>query len=177
MDAMAVAASAGVAVRALRLSHFAKVALLFGGSQAFMPLLGWLVGSWGGHFVESVDHWIIFGLLAMIGGKMLYEARPGAPEPEAEDLQRDPFGLATMTVLAIATSIDAFAAGIALPLMKAPIALTLAVIGVTTAALSALGLGIGRRVGAKFGRKLAIVGGVLLIGLGVKVLIEHLVFS
>lgn len=174
MDAMAVAASAGITVKSLRFSHFAKVALLFGGFQALMPLLGWLLGSWGGRFVESVDHWIIFGLLAVIGGKMLYEAWPSAPEAEVEAPQRDPFGLGTMTVLAIATSIDAFAAGVALPLMKAPIALTLVTIGVTTAALSALGLAIGRRVGARFGRKLALVGGLLLIALGVKVLLEHL---
>lgn len=178
MDAMAVAASAGLAVRSLRLSHFLKVALLFGGFQALMPLLGWLLGSWGGRFVEAIDHWVIFVLLALIGGKMLWEARPGAAEPEAavepEAPPKDPFGLATMTLLAIATSIDAFAAGVALPLMKAPLVLTLIIIGCTTATLSGLGLAIGRRVGAKFGRKLAIAGGLLLVGLGLKVLIEHL---
>lgn len=176
MDATAVAAARGLLIPAVRLRHVLLVMLFFGGSQALMPLLGWLLGSQLGAVVSAWDHWIAFVLLGGIGGKMLWEARPGAAEDEDEGSKdgADPFGLRVLSVLAIATSIDAFAVGITLPIIGAPLALSLVTIGVVTAVLSACGLFAGRRFGALLGKRLDVFGGVVLIGLGVKILIEHL---
>lgn len=168
MDATAVAAARGLATPRIRAKHVAIVAVFFGGAQALMPVLGWLVGSRLGPFVEAWDHWIAFALLAAIGGHMLWEAR-GSAAPAPAD-----YSLKVMTVLAVATSIDALAAGITLPMLNAPLPLAIATIGVTTAALSALGLFAGQRFGAALGRRLDLLGGVVLIGLGVKILVEHL---
>jgi putative Mn2+ efflux pump MntP len=173
MDATAVAAARGLAVPRVLPRHVALVSLFFGGFQALMPLIGWLVGSRVGALVSAWDHWIAFGLLGAIGGKMLWEARPGADADEAKS-EGDLFGLKVMFVLAVATSIDALAVGITLPMLGAPLALTLTTIGVTTAVLSAAGLYAGRRFGALLGKRLDAIGGLVLIGLGTKILIEHL---
>lgn len=172
MDATAVAAARGVAVPVIRARHVLLVAGFFGGFQAFMPWIGWLVGARVGSFVQAWDHWIVFGLLGGIGAKMLWEARAGAHEQG--DAPGGSFRLRVMFVLAVATSIDALAVGFTLPMLDAPFALSLVTIGVTTAALSAVGLFTGRRVGAMLGKRLDGVGGVVLIGLGVKILVEHL---
>ena len=173
MDATAVAAARGIAAPRILAKHVMLVGVLFGGAQALMPLLGWLVGKHVGPMFEKWDHWIIFGLLGGIGAKMLWEARPGHVEKE-EQPKGDPFGLRMLVLLAIATSIDAFAAGLTLPLLHAPIALSLATIGIVTAVLSGVGLYAGRTFGALLGKRLDAFGGVVLIGLGVKTLIEHL---
>lgn len=173
MDAMAVAAARGVAVRRVTLRHVALVSLFFGGFQAFMPLLGWLLGASVGDAVAAWDHWIVFALLSGIGGKMLLESLShGAAE--AAPKEEEAFKLRVLLVLAIATSIDALAAGFALPLLNAPLLLSLGAIGSTTAVLSALGLFAGHRFGAALGSRLDAVGGLVLIGLGVKTLYEHL---
>ena len=172
MDAMAVAAARGLAVRQVRLRHVALVAGLFGGFQALMPLFGWLLGSRVGTAIAAWDHWVIFALLGGIGGKMLWEAFFGAEQ--AKPLEADAFRLRVMLLLALATSIDALAAGFVLPLMGAPLGMSLAVIGVTTATLSALGLFAGHRFGAALGSRLDALGGIVLIGLGAKTLVEHL---
>jgi putative Mn2+ efflux pump MntP len=173
MDATAVSAARGMAVPAVRPRHVALVALFFGGFQALMPVVGWLVGARIGPLVEAWDHWIAFVLLGGIGAKMLWESRRGdgeaAPRSEAEL-----FGFRVMLALAVATSIDALAVGITLPMLDAPLALSVATIGITTAVLCALGLVVGRRAGAMFGRRLDMVGGLILIGVGVTILIEHL---
>jgi putative Mn2+ efflux pump MntP len=173
MDATAVSAARGLAVSAVQPGHVVRVALFFGGFQALMPLLGWLLGAQVGPFVSAWDHWIAFVLLGAIGGKMLWEAR-GGDDDDAAERQTDPFATKTMFVLAVATSIDAFAVGITLPMLGAGLALALGTIGVTTALLSALGLFAGRRFGALLGKRLEVVGGVVLVGLGVKILVEHL---
>ena len=169
MDATAVAACRGMAVPRIRLRHVLLVATLFGGFQALMPLLGWLLGRGVGPFVESWDHWIAFVLLVAIGGKMLWEARGNEPPPGG-----DVFAWRAMIVLAIATSIDALAAGVTLPMLDAPIAASIVTIGVTTALLSVAGLYAGRRLGDKLGKRLDVVGGLTLIALGTKTLVEHL---
>ncbi|MGC4069609.1 MAG: manganese efflux pump MntP family protein [Polyangiaceae bacterium] len=176
MDATAVSAARGLAVNRVLPRHVGLVAGFFGGSQALMPLLGWIVGSTIGRLVQAWDHWIAFGLLAFIGAKMLWEARPGGSDdgPDEGSRMADPFAIKVMSVLAIATSIDALAAGITLPLIDAPLLLSLATIGVTTAVLSALGLYAGRYFGKALGKRLDVLGGLVLIGLGVKILIEHL---
>jgi manganese efflux pump family protein len=171
MDATAVAAARGIAARRIRPQHVLLVALLFGSFQALMPLLGYLLGRQLGPLIESFDHWLAFALLAAIGAKMLFEARSasgdGAPG-------RHVFQFEVLLVLALATSIDALAAGITLPMLGAPLVLSLVTIGVTTALLSGLGLLVGRRFGAALGKRLDMVGGLVLIGLGTKILIQHL---
>ena len=173
MDATAVAAARGLAAPRLRARHVALVASLFGGFQALMPLIGWFVGRRVGPLVETWSHWIAFVLLGAIGGKMLWEARAAADEA-AVRTDEDVFDLRVMLVLAVATSIDALAVGVTLPLLHAPLVLSVVTIGVTAALLSALGLYAGRRFGAALGRKLDVVGGLVLVGLGSKILLEHL---
>jgi manganese efflux pump family protein len=172
MDAMAVAAARGLATPKVLPRHVILVASFFGGSQALMPWLGWVIGSQVGPLVQSWDHWIAFLLLSAIGGKMLWEAR--GEEGAHNRPEGDPFGIRVMSLLALATSIDALAAGITLPMMKAPLVTSLLTIGMTTALLSALGLFAGRRFGTALGSRLDVVGGVVVIGLGVKILVEHL---
>jgi manganese efflux pump family protein len=173
MDATAVSAARGMAVPRVRPRHAVLVALFFGGFQALMPVVGWLVGSRIGPLVEAWDHWIAFILLGAIGAKMLWESRDpktaAAPRSESEL-----FGFKVLLLLAIATSIDALAVGITLPMLDAPFALSVATIGVTTAILCVGGLIIGRRAGAMFGRRLDFLGGLILIGVGTMILIEHL---
>jgi putative Mn2+ efflux pump MntP len=161
------ATAAGVAAPVLRARHFAIVAVYFGGFQALMPLLGWLLAAWIGSAVAAWDHWLAFVLLGGIGAKMIYGAWRGAGAGAREAPERDMFGARVMLGLAVATSIDAFAAGITLPMFEVPIAISLATIGVTTAAASALGLAVGRRLGDRLGRGLDALGGAVLIGLGV----------
>ena len=173
MDATAVSAARGMAVPEVRPRHAALVALFFGGFQALMPVVGWLVGSRIGPLVEAWDHWIAFVLLGAIGAKMLWESR----DPKTADAprsERELFGLKVMLLLAIATSIDALAVGITLPMLDAPFALSVITIGVTTAVLCVAGLFVGRRAGAMFGRRLDFLGGLILIGVGTMILVEHL---
>ena len=173
LDAMAVAAARGVALRRIRLRHVLLVASMFGGFQALMPLLGWLLGASVGHAVEAWDHWIVFLLLGGIGAKMLWESRHEHASAAAGD-EAEAFRLRGLLILAIATSIDALAAGFALPLLGAPLLLSLAAIGVTTALLSAVGLFAGQRFGAALGRRFDAAGGLVLIAWGVRTLYEHL---
>jgi putative Mn2+ efflux pump MntP len=173
MDATAVAAARGLVTERIEAKHVAKVALAFGGAQAAMPLFGYFLGAELGPFMSRFAHWVAFVLLAGIGGKMLWEARgQDDDEPEASD-KRDPWGFRVMFGLAVATSIDAFAAGITLPLLRAPLAFSLAAIGITTAVLSAGGLLVGKRLGAMFGKRLEVVGGLVLVALAAKVLLDH----
>lgn len=171
MDAAAVSAARGVVLKQIGFRHVALVALFFGGAQALMPLAGWMIGAGVGPLIEAWDHWVAFVLLSFIGGKMLKEGLAGGPA-EAEDNSAD-FSLRTMTLLAIATSIDALAAGITLPMLGAPLILSVVTIGVTTALLCAAGLFAGQRLGAALGRRLDVAGGLILIGMGVKILVEH----
>jgi putative Mn2+ efflux pump MntP len=180
VDATAAAAACGVATPVVRPRHYATVAAYFGGFQALMPLLGWLLATWIGAAIVAWDHWIAFVLLGGIGAKMILEARrsgreaPDAGAPGAGSVAANAFGVRLMLGLAIATSIDAFAAGITLPMFQVPIAVSIAVIGVITAGASALGLAVGRRLGDRVGRGLDVLGGAVLIGLGAKILVEHL---
>lgn len=176
MDAMAVSAARGLAVSELRVRHALIVASFFGLFQAAMPVFGWILGSRIGPAVAAWDHWIAFSLLAGIGLKMLHEARTSGPpgaSPRTEASDRQLFGTKVMLVLAVATSIDAFAVGVTLPMLGAPLVLSVVTIGVTTAVLSAIGLVAGRRFGALLGRGVDAFGGIVLIGLGTKILVEH----
>jgi putative Mn2+ efflux pump MntP len=172
LDATAVSAAQGLSVPVLRARHILLVTGFFGGFQALMPVVGWLLGARIGPLVQAWDHWIAFVLLAFIGGKMLWEALHDSGKNEEKGLDR--FALKSMLVLAIATSIDALAVGITLPMLNAPFYLSIATIGVVTAALSAAGLFAGRRFGAMLGKRLDLAGGLVLILLGLKILWEHL---
>lgn len=178
MDATAVSAARGMALPAVRPYHIAMVSLFFGGFQAMMPVIGWTIGAGVGPLVQTWDHWIALVLLAGVGGKMIWEARsePDGDEPQSTS-EGSLFGFKVMLVLAIATSIDALAVGITLPMLDAPLVLSLVTIGVTTACLSVVGLFAGRRFGLALGRRLDVFGGVVLVGLGVKIVVEHLYFS
>jgi manganese efflux pump family protein len=172
MDATAVSAARGLAARRIVPRHVLLVALFFGGFQGLMPLLGWFIGSRVGPALQAWDHWIVFVLLGAIGGKMLWSA--GDEQAAAARSDQDLFGMQVMFVLAVATSIDALAVGFTLPMLKAPMVVSLLTIGVTTAVLSAVGLLVGRRLGGALGPRLDMLGGLVLIGLGAKILVEHL---
>jgi putative Mn2+ efflux pump MntP len=172
MDATAVAAAKGFAAPQVRLGDALRVAFLFGGFQAAMPALGWLLGARFAPLIEAWDHWIAFVLLAGIGGKMIHEAVSRRDDISAPPT--NPFGWWPLVVLAVATSIDAFAAGVTLPLLGVPLVMAVVVIGAVAAVFSFAGVYVGRRFGDRLGKKLDVFGGVLLIGLGVKTLIEHL---
>ncbi len=172
MDATAVAAARGLAAKQILLRHVLLISIAFGGFQALMPAVGWAVGARIGPALAAWDHWIAFVLLCGIGGKMLWEARYGEDEEHTHDDEL--FRVSVVLLLAVATSVDALAAGISLPMLGAPFVSTIAIIGVTTALLSALGLFVGRRFGEKIGARLDALGGLVLIGIGCKILIEHL---
>jgi putative Mn2+ efflux pump MntP len=173
MDATAVAAARGLAAPRIRPHEILLVAGLFGGFQALMPLVGWLIGSQLGPSWRAGNHWVAFVVLSGIGGKMLWESRATETRERARR-DEDPFGLGIMLLLAVATSIDALAVGVTLPMLGAPLVASVLTIGITTGALSAAGLLAGRRFGVILGKRLDAIGGVVLIGLGVKFLVEHL---
>lgn len=179
MDAVAVAAARGIAAPIFRLREALVIGVFFGVFQGGMPVLGWQLGALLGPLVERWDHWIAFALLVGLGSKMLVESwkesrEPdgGAPAPAAE--RRSELRLGTLIALSVATSIDAFAVGITLPMLGAPLLLAVVTIGVTTAVLSAGGFAAGRRFGDVLGRRVDIAGGLALIVLGTKILLEHL---
>ena len=171
MDAFAVSIAKGLVTRHLRPRHYASVAIWFGGFQALMPLIGYFVGSHFASIVECCDHWIAFVLLAIIGGKMLYDTLSGG---EDEEETGPDFRVNTMLVLAIVTSIDAFAIGVSLAFLQANIWSAILFIGLTTAAFSAFGLQLGNIFGYRYKRGAELTGGVVLILIGIKILVEHL---
>ncbi|MBR5134630.1 MAG: manganese efflux pump [Clostridia bacterium] len=175
MDAFAVAVCKGLNMRRLSISQMLLIALFFGGFQALMPLVGWFVGSQFASFIEGFDHWVAFGLLAFLGGKMLFEAIKGDDEDECCSCQGEKVKLSELTLLAVATSIDALAVGITFALLPdTNITLSVILIGVVTFVLSAVGVIIGNKCSARFEKKAEIAGGAILILLGVKILLEHL---
>lgn len=171
-DAAAASATRGLALPRLHIDHFASVALWFGGAQALMALLGGLLGRALGQAVAGYTHFIAFGLLCALGLKMLHEAY--ALGRAGDERVRTPFAASTMALLALATSIDALAVGLTLPWLGARLYLAAAVIGLVTALCSALGLVAGKRFGAALGQRVDFAGGLILIGLGAKILLEHL---
>lgn len=170
-DAFAVSTARGVTVRRGAIGAALALAVTFGVFQALMPLIGWLVGMRVAVYFDQVDHWIALGLLAFLGGRMVLEAfgdedaaDPGAPRQ---------LGWRELLVLGVATSIDALAVGGSLALVPINIVLAVSVIGVTTWALSLIGVHIGQRGGTRFGTVAQVVGGLVLIGIGVQIFYEH----
>lgn len=172
MDAFAVSIGKGLSVQKVTPKELLSVALWFGGFQALMPLIGFFLGASFADLVTKVDHWIAFGLLALIGGNMVREALQSGDEKPADSS----FAFKTMLLLAIATSIDALAVGVSLAFLQVNVWQTVSIIGLTTAALSAVGLLIGKKVGSRFHSVAELLGGLILIAIGLKILIEHLFF-
>lgn len=172
MDAFAVSICKGLGMKSLNLKQGAVIALFFGGFQALMPLIGWALGSQLAHLVEPVDHWIAFALLAFIGGKMLWDAFHEDDEPDGETSER--LDIRELFMLAIATSIDALAVGVSLAFLQVDVAFSVSVIGVTTFVLSLLGVIIGHQFGSRWEKPSTIAGGIVLILIGLKILLEHL---
>lgn len=171
MDAFAVALCKGACLANVKdKGEGLSIAVFFGFFQSLMPLVGWFLGSRFSHYIESIDHFVAFALLAFIGGKLIYEAW----KSRDEELVCTPLWLPELVMLSIATSIDALAAGIAMALLYINIWLAVSLIGVITMALSFLGFWIGKRFGAKLHSKAQLAGGVALIFIGLKILIEHL---
>ena len=172
MDAFAVAICKGLSVQKLGWKHYLTVGVWFGGFQALMPTLGYLLGTTFERYITSVDHWVAFVLLCLIGGSMLME---GLAKEEEEKEERAGFDFKSMLLLAVATSIDALAVGITFALLPdVNIFSAVGLIGTITFCLSAVGLKVGNIFGLKYKSKAEVVGGVILILIGVKILLEHL---
>jgi len=171
MDAFAVSIAAGAGYRQLKIRHAIRMAVFFGGFQAMMPLVGWLAGMSFREEISACDHWVAFGILLAVGTRMIYEAFKidRATNPS------NPANLAVLLTLAVATSIDALAVGITLTLVTDSVAAAVIIIGLITFVLSWLGCYIGKRIGHLFENKIEIIGGCILIAIGVKILIEHLI--
>lgn len=173
MDAFAVSICKGLGMSRLNMRQAAVISLFFGGFQALMPLIGWALGSQLTDFITPIDHWIAFGLLAFVGGKMLWDAFH--EDDEDEGVQTDEkLDLKELLMLAIATSIDALAVGITFAFLQVAIVPSITIIGLTTFVISFAGVAVGHFFGAHFEKPATIVGGVVLILIGVKILLEHL---
>jgi len=175
MDAFAVSLCKGLNMRKINYRHTSVIALFFGGFQALMPLIGWFLGTRFLEYIEKFDHWVAFVLLAFIGGKMFLDAIKGGDECECCECGENSLNIGELTLMAIATSIDALAVGIALACQKVNIGLAISVIGITTFIICFAGVIIGNNFGAKYQKKAQICGGLVLIGIGIKILIEGLI--
>ena len=170
MDAFAVSLGIGATRQASLPRPIFRLSFHFGFFQFFMPILGWLAGSTIASLISWFDHWVAMGLLTFVGIRMI---RSGL-DPESETYRRDPSRGGTLVMLSVATSVDAFAIGLSLAMLQVDILYPSVVIGVVTAGLSLIGLLIGHKLGAQFGKRMEILGGVILIGIGLRVLIAHL---
>jgi putative Mn2+ efflux pump MntP len=171
MDAFAVSIGAGLTLKTVDARQTFRLAWHFGLFQAMMPVLGWLAGLSIANWIAPVDHWIAFGLLAVIGAKMIYEALKDA---DGDAPRSDPTKGWSLVLLSVATSIDALAVGLSLALLDVDIWYPAVVIGLVAGAFTAVGMQLGTRFGALLGRRMEVVGGVILIGIGVQILVEHL---
>jgi putative Mn2+ efflux pump MntP len=169
-DAFAVALGKGLHMRRLNYRTAILIAVTFAVFQAGMPLLGWFLGNQLEDYITEIDHWIAFGLLALIGGKMLWDAFTGGEDKEEDDRLK----VRELLLLAVATSVDALAVGISFAFLAVPIVSSVIVIGLTTLVLTFAGVLIGHRAGLKFRGPAEIVGGGILILIGTGILFEHL---
>lgn len=172
MDAFAVSICKGLSVKKVGLGHVANAALWFGGFQALMPLVGFYLGSTFAGYITEVDHWVAFVLLGLIGGNMIRESLSNDGCSHDTD-----FSCRKMFGLAIATSIDALAIGVSFSFLQINIWTAILIIGVVTALFSGMGVVLGKYLGCKFKTRAELVGGLILIALGLKILLEHTVLS
>ena len=171
MDAFAVAVVAGVTLVPLTGRRVFRLAFHFGLFQAMMPVIGWAAGSAVYSAIAPIDHWVAFVLLGIVGGKMIASGIRG---PTEEAIRVDPTKGWDLVMLSVATSLDALAVGLSLAMIGASIVVPAVVIGVVAAAFTVVGMVLGRRVGQAWGKRVELVGGVVLIGIGVRILIEHM---
>lgn len=171
MDAFAVSVCKGLAMPKITVKRVGIVGLWFGGFQALMPFIGYTLGVQFKDYITAIDHWIAFVLLAIIGANMIKESREKCEDCDEET---DALDVRTMFMLAVATSIDALAVGVTFAFLEVQIYTAIALIGITTFVLSAIGVKIGNVFGTKYKSKAELAGGIILILLGVKILIEHL---
>jgi putative Mn2+ efflux pump MntP len=170
MDAFAVSLGIGTSRQARAPRPIFRLSFHFGLFQFFMPILGWLAGSSIAGLISAFDHWVALALLAFVGGRMIRSGLDSDSSPSPNDPSRG----GTLIMLSIATSIDAFAIGLSLAMLHVAILYPSLVIGVVTAGLSLTGLLIGHRLGEIFGKRMEVLGGAILIGIGLRVLISHL---
>jgi manganese efflux pump family protein len=181
MDAFAVSITSGAIIKNLKpgsptkkgeiFDNALKIAIFFGMFQMGMPLIGWFVGCYLDRFISSFDHWIAFGLLSLIGAKMICEAT----KKESEKKEINPLNLYILLLLSVATSIDALAVGLSFAFLRISIITPIIIIGVITFSLSFIGVFAGNKAGHFFENKIEILGGVILIAIGLKILIQHLI--
>lgn len=172
MDAVAVSLSCGLTAQRMTRWQMLRIALCFGIFQALMPAIGYLLGSSIHQFIEAVDHWIAFGLLLFIGGRMIWEQWRSRHEDTCKVQDMTQWG--NLLLMGLATSIDALAVGIGLAMTQVNLLLSVSFIGVTTFMLSGLALVLGRKVSGMFSKYAGALGGVILIGIGINILVEHL---
>ena len=170
MDAFAVSICKGLSMKKMSWSKAAVAGLYFGGFQALMPLIGYMLGRQFSGLIESIDHWVAFVLLGIIGLNMIKESRS-----ESESLN-DSFDVKTMLLLAVATSIDALAVGVTFAFLKVNIVWAVTFIGIVTFCFGATGIKIGNVFGERYKSGAELAGGIILIAIGLKILIEHLFF-
>ena len=173
MDAFAVSVCKGLAMRKVNKKQAFIIGLFFGGFQALMPFIGWALGTQFESYITSIDHWIAFILLALIGGKMVIEATKTEEEQEIKQMD-PPLDMKEMLLLAIATSIDALAVGITFAFLQYPIVEAMLIIGLTTFVLSIIGVYVGNAFGSRYQKRAEMAGGIILILIGLKILLEHL---
>ena len=170
----AVSVCKGLGMKKLNKKQALIIGLYFGGFQALMPFVGWLLGSQFQKYITSIDHWIAFILLGFIGGKMMIEAVREWNEEEVVDVMDAPIDHKNMLVLAVATSIDALTVGITFAFLGTPIVEAITIIGITTMVISIAGVVVGNFFGSRYKSKAEFIGGLILVLLGLKILLEHL---
>jgi len=170
MDCFAVSITSGIAIKNLRINYALQIALFFGSFQAIMPVIGWFAGRGLRDFISGVDHWVAFGLLGLIGLKMIYEST----KLESDKKEINPLNIYVLSMLSIATSIDALAVGVSFAFLKISLVTSIIIIGTITFILSFIGVFVGNRTGHFFENKIELAGGLILIGIGTKILLEHL---
>mgnify|MGYP000898304706 CR=1 FL=1 len=173
IDAFAVALAACVGLQTVSRRQVFRFAFHFGLFQALMPIIGWYAGGLFDAHIKAWDHWVAFGLLAAVGGKMIWESIHAEPEGDGES-KSDPTRGRSLIILSVATSIDALAVGMSFALIDEAIWLPALIIGLTTGLLTTVGMTLGNRIGARFGKRMEIIGGLILIGIGARILITHL---
>jgi putative Mn2+ efflux pump MntP len=173
MDAFAVSLGAGATRFVNGPRPVFRLSFHFGLFQALMPLLGWLAGAFVASYIAAFDHWIAFGLLGFVGARMI---RSGL-DREGECFEVDPSRGGTLVMLAVATSIDAFAVGLSLAMLNLNILYPAVVIGIVAAVLSMVGLALGHRLGCQFGKSMELVGGIILIAIGLRVVLSHTILA
>ncbi len=173
MDALAVAIGTSAILRGVTPRQVFRLAFHFGLFQALMPVIGWMLGTMAAGRIQAYDHWIAFGLLFFVGGRAVWEALFG--EKDHDGPRRDPTRGVSLILLSLATSVDALAVGLTFAMLDIRVWYPALVIGLVAGSFTVAGMVFGARLGAMFGRVMEVLGGLVLIGIGLKILIEHLI--